>query len=172
MLAGDAGAAVGQAAAEVSATSAGQASPQATAMLAAQDATDLVIIDGGIENAEALLASVPANASLIMLDSSRSGVQQITEAIASHQNLGSVHLMCHATDGAMAIGNETLSNQNIDTHRDSIAQWGQTMSDGADLVIYGCDLAGGANGAALLNQLASIAAVSYTHLTLPTICSV
>ena len=159
MLAGDAGAAIGQAAAEVSATSAGEASPQATAMLAAQDATDLVIIDGGIENAEALLASVPANASLIMLDSSRSGVQQITEAIASHQNLGSVHLMCHATDGAMAIGNETLSNQNIDTHRDSIAQWGQTMSDGADLVIYGCDLAGGANGAALLNQLASIAGV-------------
>ena len=149
MLAGDAGAAIVQAA----------SLPTAAVTSNVAAATDLVIIDNGIDNAAALMSAVPSNAEIVLIDSSQSGIKQITQAIGSHQNLRSVHLLCHATDGALIVGNESISNENLGEHRDSIAQWQQSMTADGDLLIYGCDLASGTEGIRFLNQLASIAGV-------------
>ncbi|QDT07916.1 Soluble aldose sugar dehydrogenase YliI precursor [Rubripirellula lacrimiformis] len=149
MLAGDAGVAVVQATAPA----------VTTTHSVAVTTTDLVIIDGGVDDAAALLSAVPAGAEIMMIDSTQGGIQQITEVLRNHQNLDSVHLLCHATEGALLLGDQVISDANLDVYRSQITQWQQAMSPDADLLIYGCDLAAGTDGVRFLNRLASMAGV-------------
>ncbi len=166
MLAGDAGVAVAGAAvagAAVAGASASQvASPAEIATTAesttlASTATQLVIVDSGVEDAAPLMASVPAGAQIVLLDSSKNGVEQITSILKSHHEVQSIHLLCHGSEGLLKIGNQSLSNENLNDFRTSINQWRGSLSAGADLMLYGCDVASGSDGIRFLDRLASMA---------------
>ncbi len=152
LLAGDAGAAVVQAAttspAADSATSIATVAP-----------TDLVLVDAGVEDLATLAAAIPAGAEIVMIDSASGGIEQVTTILSAHKNLRSVHLLCHGSEGVLNLGNESIRESNLVQHQASIATWRQAMKPGGDLMIYGCDVAAGPDGVRFVNRLASIAGV-------------
>ncbi|QDT08363.1 Soluble aldose sugar dehydrogenase YliI precursor [Planctomycetes bacterium K23_9] len=164
MLAGDAGVAVAQVAAPVNVAANASANTSAVAgsvtaanaIDSAAISTSLVIVDGGVENAAALLAAVPEGVEIAMLDASTSGVDQITTILQNRRGVQSVHLLCHGSEGALHLGNQTLSNENLSESDSSINQWRQSMATNADLVLYGCDVASGTTGVRFLDRLASM----------------
>ena len=112
MLAADAGVAVCQADTATTTTHA-----QATQVSSPEH---LVIIDSGIDDASALMNSVPADAEVVLLDRNSCGIEQITDAIASHKGLKSIHLLSHGSEGKLQMGNQTLSAENLETYRSQI----------------------------------------------------
>lgn len=156
LLAGDAGAAVVQVAA--ASAQASQAAP-ASSPTAMTSPTDLVIVDAGVDDLATLVAAIPAGAEIVMIDANQGGIEQITDILASHQNLRSVHLICHGSAGTLAIGNQSITEDDLVQHQASIATWRQSMTPDGDLLIYGCDVAGNADGVRFVDRLASIAGV-------------
>lgn len=155
LLAGDAGAAV----AEVATPTADTAQAAPASSRAAASPTDLVIVDAGVDDLATLVDAIPAGAEIVMIDADQNGIEQITGILASHQNLRSVHLLCHGSEGMLALGNQSITEDDLVHHQASIATWRQSMTQGGDLLIYGCDVAGNADGVRFVNRLASIAGV-------------
>ena len=125
---------------------------------------ELVFIDTGAENYQQLLDDLwshqdpDRHLDIVLLSSSEDGLTQITETLAQYQTekLDAVHLVTHGADRAIKLGNTWLDSSSLNANREQISSWREALNPGADLLIYGCDLAGNALGQTLLNQLVDL----------------
>jgi hypothetical protein len=122
---------------------------------------ELVFIDAGVEDRESLIedllerrADDSVRIEVVVLDSDRDGIDQISEALASRSNIDAVHVVSHGTDEGIQLGSSWLSGESLDSYEESVASWRSVLSEDADLLLYGCNLAGSADGKALIEQLA------------------
>lgn len=116
----------------------------------------LVIIDNQLDDAATLAASAPKNSHIYYLDTARDGIEQISQILSKHKNVTSVHLMSHGGPGYLALGSTILKAESLAYYKQQITSWSQSLTSGADLMVYGCDTAAGTQGAELINQLASL----------------
>jgi hypothetical protein len=113
---------------------------------------ELVFIDAGAPNYQQLINDLlKAQAEgrpieVVVLESGRDGVEQITEAMAERRDVSAVHIVSHGSDGSLSLGDTKLNAYNMERYRDAIAGWQGSLAEGADLLIYGCDFAGSAQG--------------------------
>ena len=66
--------------------------------------------------------------------------------IAARGPIDALHFVTHGTDGAMRLGSTWLTEDTLTAYSSSIAGWRDALAPGADLLIYGCDVAGNAAG--------------------------
>lgn len=117
---------------------------------------EIVFIDHQLTDRETLLKGLAPNAEAILLDGDRDGVEQIAEALQGRSGIDAVHILSHGEAASLQIGTATLDADTI-TGRYAAALAGlrTALSPDADLLIYGCDFAGGEAGAravALLSE--------------------
>ena len=122
----------------------------------------LVFIDGRVADRDALLSEIiesnpDSQLEIRILDSNRDGVAQITEVLrGSNQTYDAVHILSHGSDGQVTLGNTTLNESNLAGYSDQIASWSDSLSSDADLLIYGCDLAGSESGQQFIEHIAAL----------------
>ncbi|MEM7783987.1 MAG: Ig-like domain-containing protein [Planctomycetota bacterium] len=127
-----------------------------------KDPVGLIIVDQNVDD-WALLVDEFTNSpqwsdqlALVVLESNRDGVTQITEALAQYQNVNAVHLISHGTAGELELGNSVLNLDTLEDRRSELQQWRSSLADGADFLIYGCDVAGTETGERFLESLQAI----------------
>ena len=136
---------------------------------------ELVLIDAGVENSEQLLTDIlesrPDSALEIrVLDSNSDGVQQISAILAeSKGEYDAIHIISHGDEGEISLGNTSLTADNLDRYASELAGWADSLSEDADLLFYGCELAGNAEGEAFIESIsaitgADVAALSLIHI--------
>ena len=81
------------------------------------------------------------------------GIEQISQALAKHDDLDAVHIVTHGTDGAVKLGNSWLSLKNVGGYASDLIGWRDALAIEADLLFYGCNLASTADGRELMNQI-------------------
>ncbi len=99
---------------------------------------------------------LPEGVELVILDSSQDGVEQITEVLAGYTGVAAVHIVSHSNNGKVKLGNTVLSNNNVDEYHDMLATWSDSLTEEADILIYGCNVAADAEGIALVDELAEV----------------
>ncbi|MDO9237872.1 MAG: DUF4347 domain-containing protein, partial [Aquabacterium sp.] len=109
--------------------------------------TELVFVDARVPDAkklvEALVSQTDEQRDLEIhwLDANKDGVTQISDALQGRQNVAALHIISHGQDGAIQLGNTTLNGANLADHATSLSTWSQALTQDADLLIYGCDVA-------------------------------
>ncbi|RLA18830.1 MAG: hypothetical protein DRQ56_06660, partial [Gammaproteobacteria bacterium] len=93
---------------------------------------------------------------IILLDPEQDGVTQISEALANRSGVDAIHIISHASDGAVQLGGSWLDSDTLISSSAEIASWAQALDTDADLLFYGCNLASGDRGLDLLDRLADI----------------
>ena len=123
---------------------------------------ELVFVDAGAPNYQQLIGDLMKvqaegrHIEVVVLETGRDGIEQITEAMAERHDIDAVHIVSHGSDGSLQLGNTKLSAYNLDRYRDAIAGWQKSLTKGADLLIYGCDFAGSAQGREMVESLSAI----------------
>jgi hypothetical protein len=116
---------------------------------------ELVIVDGGIANASALVEEWSARGfEVIALDPSRDAIDQIGELLDARRGLAAVHLVSHGRDGALVLGNDAWDAAALSTRATDVARWADAFAPEGDLLLYACDLAVDASGRAFAERLA------------------
>ena len=119
-------------------------------------ARELVIIDSTVHDIQTLLDDLSQSGrdvEVFVLDANSDGVDQISQILDSRSNVESLHIVSHASDGSIQLGNTSLSDQNLDRYAASISHWHQSFAADADLLIYGCNLAESEQGQQLVESL-------------------
>ena len=123
---------------------------------------EIVFVDAGAPNYQQLINDlIKAQAAgrpieVVVLETGRDGIEQITEAMAERRDVSAMHIVSHGSDGSLALGDAKLSAYNLEKYRDQIASWKDSLTEGADLLIYGCDFAGSAQGREMVESLGSL----------------
>ena len=141
-----------------------QAPVRATPADSAPAGVEIAFVDRAVPQAEALIAGLQAARAggrpieVIPIDVDEDGIARIGAVLADRpaQAVTAVHLISHGADGVVQLGAERLDADSLLRRAGEIASWSQALGDGADLLIYGCDVAAGAAGQALIRDLAAL----------------
>ncbi|MAE63926.1 MAG: hypothetical protein CMJ18_06600, partial [Phycisphaeraceae bacterium] len=120
---------------------------------------EVVFVDPDVPDFELLLADIRQNRDperridVVVLDGEGDGVRQISRHLGEYRDLDAVHLIAHGTSGQVNLGIASLSLENLDRYAGELAGWDRSLRSGADLLIYGCDLASTVEGRALVDAL-------------------
>ncbi|MFT5445160.1 MAG: hypothetical protein ACI9DC_000320 [Gammaproteobacteria bacterium] len=125
------------------------------------DVRELVFIDTRTPNYQQLLDDLQQRSQtgaldIVLLDSARDGIEQISNALAGYDDLNAVHIISHGDDGTVQLGDTLLERDNLSQYSEAISGWADALSEQADLLFYGCELAASADGKALVQGLATL----------------
>lgn len=123
----------------------------------AADSSEVVFIDGAVEDVAGILNALPPDARVVMLDASRDGMDQIAEYLAGQHDITAIHIISHGSEGSLALGTGTLDLASMSgRYTQDLATIRGALSDSADILVYGCDFAEGADGAAAVAELSRL----------------
>ena len=123
---------------------------------------ELILIDAGVENSQELLAGIleskpDSTLEIRMLDANSDGIQQITDILAASEGqYDAIHILSHGDQGEVNLGNTALTSENLDSYADQLASWSDALTEDADLLFYGCDLAGDEAGENFVGEISAI----------------
>ena len=116
---------------------------------------EVVVIDRSVPDLDTLLAGVPASAEVILIDSTRDGLDQLANALRGRTDIDAIHILSHGSEGDLRLGTSDLTAASIQgRYAADLAAIGAALSPDGDLLIYGCDFGGGAAGAHAVDLLA------------------
>ncbi|MGZ8189610.1 MAG: DUF4347 domain-containing protein [Methylococcaceae bacterium] len=125
-------------------------------MMQSTIARQLIVIDSQVTDWQSLVAKIPTDAALLVLDPSQDGINQIAEAAASYSELASIHVVSHGRSGCLLLGSSSLTNANINYYSKQLSIIGNSLSDNSDILLYGCEVAAGVTGFQFIEQLGAV----------------
>ncbi|RBW50178.1 VCBS domain-containing protein [Marinobacter sp. F3R11] len=124
------------------------------------DRLELVFIDANAPDYQQLLQGIGdrpgVETKVFVLEADTGGTAQISSILAEYQDVDAIHLLSHGDDTGFQLGRDWVGISSLDKFSNDFSNWDQSLSQNADILIYGCNLASDPAGERLLNDLARL----------------
>ncbi|MGB9989430.1 DUF4347 domain-containing protein [Massilia sp. SM-13] len=117
---------------------------------------EIAFIDTSVSGYETLLAGVRDGVEVVLIDGAHDGLAQIAAVLAGRSGIDALHILSHGSEGALALGSGTVDLDGLDSHGAELAVIRSALGEQADVLLYGCNVAGGAAGTAFTSRLAEL----------------
>ncbi|MFM8414927.1 MAG: DUF4347 domain-containing protein, partial [Planctomycetota bacterium] len=112
----------------------------------------LVVIDAGVAGGDRLVGSFADAAAALVVGPGDDLFASVGSALGQFDDVTAIHLVSHGAAGRFSIGGTTFDATSIDEWDDGLVAWNRLAGPGADLYLWGCDVAGG-DGASLIDSI-------------------
>ncbi|MDX2321571.1 MAG: DUF4347 domain-containing protein [Moritella sp.] len=118
---------------------------------------ELIIIDAAVPDKHLFYKKLKNNIEIKEINSQQDGLEQLKAILSGYQNLDALHLVSHADDGVIYLGNSQVTMQLLKNEITVLSSLDNALKDGADLLLYGCDLAKSKKGEDLIELISTAA---------------
>ena len=119
----------------------------------------IVFIEPELDYYQTLASGVLPGAELVVLEKNGNGVEQITEKLqtiaAAGGTVAQVHIFSHGNSGSLQLGSATLNADSLPQYESQLQGWRSALTDQADIMLYGCDVAAG-SGSDFVDRLSEL----------------
>ncbi|PSB34445.1 Calx-beta domain-containing protein [Stenomitos frigidus] len=122
----------------------------------ASEASAIAFIDGSVADYQTLVAGIAPGTEVHLLDSNQDAVTQITNTLLGRHNISSLHIVSHGEAGGLDFGNSKLNLSDLPEYAAQLQSWSKALTDNADILLYGCDVAQGELGKAFTSILSQL----------------
>ena len=105
---------------------------------------------------------MPTRYESFVLDSSRDGIEQISQTLAAFQDVDTIHLVSSGSDGAIKLGSVRLDSTNLSAYAGDVARWGDARQVGGELLLHNNSLTASPEGRTLLEAMQALPAQTLT----------
>ncbi len=116
----------------------------------------LYVIDARVADFSSIIAALPQDSEVLVLDAAGDGLDQIAAFLAERESADSLHIISHGASGALYLGSTVLTLDSLDQHAEALARIGQGLTADGDILLYGCNVAQGEAGATFVDRLAAL----------------
>ena len=109
----------------------------------------------GDTGSDTSVSSDSSNVVIVYINEGEDGVDVITNTLQNYHDVSSVQILAHGGGGNVLLGSTNLNSTTVHQRQDEIAQWGDSMTDNGDILLYGCLTANGKAGVDFVNSLAA-----------------
>ena len=114
--------------------------------------SQLVVIDAALASDRGIAASFGSDARILYKSATTDLFADVSAALAADPGVSSIHLVSHGSPGRFSLGNTTFDTSSVDELAGGLVAWNRLAAPGADLYLWGCDIAGG-DGASLVDTI-------------------
>ncbi|MGV0103658.1 putative Ig domain-containing protein [Nostoc sp. DSM 114160] len=93
------------------------------------------------------------NTSVVVLDPDQNGIEQISQVLATHREINTLHIVSHGAPGQVYLGNSQLSYETLNHYAWQLMDWANVLSTDAQLLLYGCEVGQTEQGKAFVQRL-------------------
>jgi hypothetical protein len=115
-----------------------------------------LFVDGGVADYQQLVAGATPGTEIHVLDPVQDAVTQITQALLGREGISSLHIVSHGESGGLDFGSSRLNLTDLPGYAAQVQSWGQALTDDADILLYGCNVAQGEVGKAFVQILGQL----------------
>ena len=118
--------------------------------------TALVVIDPQIDDYETLLDGLSPDLEVLILDPSADGVDQVAHYLVGKSGYDAIHIFSHGDVGVVQLGSARLTQVNVSEYTAPLNTLGDALTPEGDILLYGCNVADGKDGEALIAKLSEL----------------
>lgn len=123
--------------------------------------SQVYFIDGSVPGYEALALSLGENSKTFVIENTSDAFIQMDRALASLSSpASSVHIYSHGRDGAILLGGQWIDEAALSQSAEILQRIGQSLAQGADILLYGCNTAASSLGESFIERMARLASVA------------
>lgn len=116
----------------------------------------IVFIDETVPDSDQLLAAINTETTrVVYVGAQDNGLLAITKAMSEHRNLDSVQIYSHGSAGELHLGDSLINEHSLLVNQSAIKNWSTSLTQGADILLWGCDVAAGDVGRSFVEQLSN-----------------
>ncbi|NJN88376.1 MAG: DUF4347 domain-containing protein [Leptolyngbyaceae cyanobacterium SL_7_1] len=130
--------------------------------------SQLVFIDPALEDWTALVNGVLPGVEVFLLHPHEDGIAQIAAILMGRTGIAAIHLVSHGKVAGLRLGTAELNWATLDRYQASLQQWRSALTDDANLLLYGCNVAANADGVAFIHALKASLGAEVAASTTPT----
>ncbi len=118
---------------------------------------EIVFIETSVEDFHTLMEGIDPQAEVVLLDSTRDGLEQIAEILGERSDIDAIHVISHGSQGELQLGTGRLTVESMQgEYADELMVINEALSQEADFLIYGCNFGEGAVGQEAASLLAEL----------------
>jgi hypothetical protein len=117
----------------------------------------LVLVDGRLAS---LADGFASWGQVLVLDASLDGLEQVTTVLAQWTGVSELHIVSHGSAGVVQLGQSYITREELDRQSDAVEGWRAHLAGDAAIYLYGCNVAQGDSGRALVDMLAGLTGVT------------
>lgn len=120
---------------------------------------EIVFIENSVRDYKTLVADEKSGVQTVILDSSQDGVDQIAHTLSDAAKNGvlydAVHIVSHGNQGQLDLGTGILTLATMEgKYANDLSIIKASLAENADILVYGCNFAGGQAGVLTVDYLA------------------
>ncbi|TRW91231.1 DUF4347 domain-containing protein [Candidatus Methylobacter oryzae] len=116
---------------------------------------EVAFIDTGVADYQTLVDGIRPGIEVVLFDSTRNGLSQMAQILEGRSGIDAIHIVSHGSEASLELGSLTLTSQNLQGHAADLATIGNALTPNGNILLYGCDVAAGPDGAAFVSALAN-----------------
>jgi hypothetical protein len=114
----------------------------------------VMFVDRRVADFESLIAG--ATAEVFVLDETQDGIAQISQVLAGRRDLSAIHIVSHGSAGDLLLGRSGVNQGNLGEYEAALVGWKASLTEDADILLYGCEVGQGSAGLAFVQRLAEV----------------
>lgn len=114
----------------------------------------IVFVEADVADYQSLLAGLAPGTEVHVLDAGADGLARMAQVLEGRSGIDAVHIVSHGKEGAVSLGSLQLTTETLAAHGAELATIRTALSPDADILLYGCDVGAGTNGATFVEELA------------------
>ncbi|MBI2353743.1 MAG: DUF4347 domain-containing protein, partial [Deltaproteobacteria bacterium] len=123
---------------------------------ASASGVEVAFVDARVPDIQTLLAGIKPGVKIFVLDPDRDGVTQVTQALRDAGKVSAIHIVSHGAPGDLFLGATELNSDTLAARANDISAWRANLTENADVLIYGCDVAKGSIGQQFVQSLSNV----------------
>uniref|UniRef100_UPI000A4A296F DUF4347 domain-containing protein n=1 Tax=Comamonas testosteroni TaxID=285 RepID=UPI000A4A296F len=101
---------------------------------------EVVFVDNRVQDYQQLINGLKPGTEVVVLDSSKDGLQQIADYLNGRSDIDAVHLISHGEAGKIQLGRDWLDSSALDSRSETLTRIGNALSTDGDIFLYGCNV--------------------------------
>lgn len=130
--------------------------------------SSLLFIDSTVEDYQSLIAGVAPGTEVYLLHPVEDAISQITSTLMGREGISSLHIVSHGEAAGIRLGSDWLNLNTLQNYANQLQSWGNALTEDADILFYGCNVAEGELGQAfvqIMSQLTGADIAASNNLT-------
>ncbi|QOY92475.1 DUF4347 domain-containing protein [Massilia sp. UMI-21] len=125
-----------------------QVLPQSTAPRA------IVFIEADVHDYQTLLAGLAPDTEVHLLGAGEDGLARMAQVLEGRSGIDALHIVSHGSEGMVSLGTLQLNTEVLAARAGELATIRAALAPDADILLYGCAVGAGTDGAAFVAELA------------------
>ena len=94
--------------------------------------TILLVVDARVADYQSLLAGLPGNVIVRVINTDESGLDVITQALDGNNAIESVQIISHGSSGSLTLGRDTINDATLSSRSTQVRNWATHLTADAD----------------------------------------